>query len=108
MSTGEFGTEPPPDEIASDQGQQANDIQHQSPGGGPLGLVVVAGLPRAFVLLHGSMVGEELAMSTDSDSAKANGMTADLINLPSTRPIQSASGPHWVILPTSAFLWPRP
>ena len=48
MSTGEFGTEPPLDEIACDQGQQANDIQHQSPGGGPLGSVVVAGLPESL------------------------------------------------------------
>src|SRR5215217_4056627 len=51
------GSEPALDKVAGDQPQQANDDQHQPPGGGSPGSVVVARLPRAFVLLHGPMVG---------------------------------------------------
>src|SRR5215217_5171337 len=51
------GSEPALDKVGGDQAQQANDDQHQPPGGGSPGSVVVARLPRAFVLLHGPMVG---------------------------------------------------
>ena len=51
------GSEPPLDEVPGEQAEQAKDNQHQPPGGGPLGSVIVAGLSRTFVLLHGLTVG---------------------------------------------------
>src|SRR5215217_7879162 len=49
-------SEPPLDEIAREQAEQAKDDQHQPPGGAPVGSVIVTGLPWAFVLLHEPMV----------------------------------------------------